>query len=294
MRPAGARRVGAPLLAAIGLACAAGACVQPKTAPSMPTVLESKRPIDFYGHPLVVHLARRVEPPPGRPLLLFATGDGGWRGVAVDAYRQMAEWGYPVAGFSAKDYLKHLGFVSGTTTPERLALDYRRLIIFARAALNLPGDARTVLVGISRGAGLAVVAAGRPELRSELGGVLAVALTKEEEYVRHYKAKPGKTPADMPSRELVVFDTYASLEELQSLPLAVIQSTSDSYLNAQEARDRFGPDTDTRKLYAIQARNHNFGGGREALFARMTSALAWMASVSAASSAATLAPTRCR
>jgi hypothetical protein len=282
----------APLLAAVGLACAGGACVQPKTFPARPAGFESERSTEFYGHALVVHLAGPVEPQPGQPLLLFATGDGGWRGVAEEAFHRMAGWGYPVAGFSAKAYITHLGFVSGTTTPERLALDYLRLIAFSKAALNLPAGGPTILVGISRGAGLAVVAAGRPELQPELRGVLAVALTKEEEYVRHYKVKPGKTPADMPRRELVIFDTYGSLEELQSLPLVVIQSTRDGYLNAQEARDRFGSDTDMRRLYAIQARNHNFDGGREALFERMTGSLTWMAGLSSPSTPAPVASIR--
>lgn len=258
------------------MALTAGACahrpaLRPSTAP-----VQFDRSLDFYGHALHVHLARPAHLRPGTPLLLYATGDGGWRGGDKEVFRRMIKWGYPVAGFSAPEYLNHLGFVSGTTTPSRLAEDYQRLIDFARTSLNLPVSARTVLVGVSRGAGLAVVAAGRPEVHSELAGVLAVALTKEEEYVRHYRIRRGKSPSDMPKQELVVFETYTYLDRLTTLPLAVVQSTNDDYLPAAAARDLFGPDTETRRLLAIDARDHKFNGAREALYERMASALAWI------------------
>ncbi len=246
----------------------------PLPAPDAPVQFE--RNIVFYDHPLEVHFARPALLKPGAPLLLYATGDGGWRGKDRDVFLQMIQWGYPVAGFSAPSYLKHLGFVSGTTTPGRLARDYRRLIDFAAEALSLPAGTRTILVGVSRGAGLAVVAAGRPEVRRGLEGVLAVALTKEEEYVRHYRVHRGRTPSDMPKRELVIFDTYGSLDRLRNLPLVVIQSTNDSYLPADAARLLFGPDTDLRRLYPIQSRNHSFGGARPQLYDRMAASLAWI------------------
>jgi hypothetical protein len=239
--------------------------------------VEFVRTMTLYDHPLEVHLARPAQLQPGMPLLFYATGDGGWRGKDVETYRRLIRWGYPVAGFSAPSYLSHLGFVSGTTTPVRLARDYQRLIEFAKQVLNLPASTRTVLVGVSRGAGLAVVAAGGRELNVELAGVLAVALTREEEYVRHYQVKPGRTPSDMPTRELVGFQTYEYLDRLRALPLVVIQSTGDNYLPAASARALFGPDTDLRRLVSIEARDHSFDGARDALYARMADALTWMA-----------------
>jgi hypothetical protein len=238
--------------------------------------VELQRTMTLYDHPLDLHLARPAQLQPGTPLLLYATGDGGWRGKDVETYRRMIRWGYPVAGFSAPSYLQHLGYVSGTTTPGRLARDYQRLSEFAKQTLNLPTTTRTILVGVSRGAGLAVIAAGRPELNVELAGVMAVALTKEEEYVRHYRVKRGRSPSDMPTRELVEFQTYEYLDRLQSLPLVVIQSTGDAYLPADAARDLFGADTALRRFFAIRSRDHSFTDAREELFERMASSLAWM------------------
>jgi hypothetical protein len=274
-----------PLAAAVAVACLAAACSHRQAVRSPRVPLEFERQITFYEHPLDLHLARPAQIQPDTPLLLYATGDGGWRGKDRETYRQMIRWGYPVAGFSAPSYLQHLGFVSGTTTPARLARDYQRMIEYAKQALSLPSSTRTILVGVSRGAGLAVVAAGRPELNVQLAGVLAVALTKEEEYVRHYKVKRGTSPADMPTRELVEFQTYEYLDRLRKLPLAVIQSTGDNYLPADAARRLFGPDTDTRKLFAIASRDHSFSDARGLMFERMASALAWMSRVPPASGA---------
>jgi hypothetical protein len=254
----------------------AGACVHPLARHSPQKPVEFESTLTLYDHPLDVHLARPAQLQPGTPLLFYATGDGGWRGKDFDTYRRLIRWGYPVAGFSAPSYLSHLGFVSDTTTPARLARDYQHLIEFAKQVLNLPASTRTVLIGVSRGAGLAVVAAGRPELNVDLAGVLAVALTKEEEFVRQYQVKPGLTPADMPTRELVEFQTYKYLDRLRAVPLVVIQSTGDNYLPAASARKLFGPDTDLRRFVSVQSRDHSFAGAREALYSQMADALTWM------------------
>jgi Bacterial virulence protein (VirJ) len=134
------------------------------------------------GEQIEVQLVRATTAAGGRPLLLYATGDGGWGSVDRGLFQHLALWGYPLAGFSARRYLEHLGFEP--TTPLRVAGDYGALIAFAKKRLDLPADTPTVLVGFSRGSGLAVVAAGQSGLQPLLGGVLAVALTDEEEYVR--------------------------------------------------------------------------------------------------------------
>ncbi len=276
-RETAARRAAAAAAGlALTLTITVGGCVHPAGVHSPQKPIEFQRTMTLYDHPLKLHFARPAQLQPGTPLLFYATGDGGWRGKDADTYRRLTRWGYPVAGFSAPDYLSHLGFVSGTTTPERLARDYQRMIEFAKQTLNLPATTRTVLVGVSRGAGLAVVAAGRTGLNVELAGVLAVALTKEEEYVRHYRVIPGRTPSDMPTRELVEFQTYEYLDRLRSVPLVVIQSTGDNYLPAADARKLFGADTDLRRFVPVESRDHSFDGARDALYKQMASALAWM------------------
>jgi hypothetical protein len=237
-----------------------------------PAATPSDRTVTLHSHSLRLHLAN-PHAPAGLPLIIFATGDGGWHRKDVDAWRHLVSWGYPAAGFDARDYVTHLGPASETTTPARLAADYAVIITTAREALNLASDHPVVLVGVSRGAGLSVVAAGQRSIRGELSGVLAIALTREEEYVEGSPrlGRPGHPPraADM----VQIYDYVPTLGEL---PLAVVQSTHDNYLPAAAARALFGPDTAHRRFEAVEARNHSFAGARDDLYRAMAGSLEWI------------------
>jgi pimeloyl-ACP methyl ester carboxylesterase len=259
--------------AIIAAALAAG-CVQrvPPAVPGAP--VEFDRALALNGHQLILHLAR----PAGtgvRRLLMYATGDGGWRGKDLDTYRKLVSWNYPTVGFSSPDYLNHLPHGSETTTPTRLARDFGAIIHFAKASLMLSAETPVILVGVSRGAGLAVVAAGQGALRGELGGVVAVALTKEEEHVRRLRRILGN-PAQSRARTPVMIETYEYLPLLGAEPVSVIQSTHDSYLPADAARVLFGPDTERRQFHAIEARDHSFGDARAAMYDAIHASLVWI------------------
>jgi hypothetical protein len=230
----------------------------------------------MHDRPLQIYLSKPKQVLSGQPLILYATGDGGWRGSDRAVFEQMSHWDYPLAGFSSKAYLKNLGYGANSTTPTKLAQDYSRLIASAKVYLGLASWTRTILVGVSRGAGLAVIAAGQKELQPQLAGVLAIGLTKEEESVRGDNIRKGQSPEALPRRESVAVDTYSYLASLSGLPVSVIQSTHDHYLPAGEARKLFGRETGLRQFHAIEASNHTFGGARELLYREMKSSLSWI------------------
>jgi pimeloyl-ACP methyl ester carboxylesterase len=210
----------------------------------------------LHGHHLTMHLAQPAVQSK-RPLIVYATGDGGWKRKDLQMYETLKSWGYPVAGFSSPDYLKHLGPGAKTLTEEELANDYGAIIDFAQNHMTMPKDTPVVLVGVSRGAGLAVAAAGEESLRNRISGMVVVGLTKEEEYV------------NMP-------DLYSRLPALGALPLAVVQSTHDNYLPAAQAQALFGPDNDRRLFRAIPSKNHSFSDARDAMYAAIRESLAWI------------------
>jgi pimeloyl-ACP methyl ester carboxylesterase len=232
---------------------------------------------------LQLRMARPPGPPVDRPLVLFVTGDGGWRGKDLDAFRHLIGWGFPVAGFSAPDYLGHLAGGAETLSTEGLAHDFTLVIDAARQTLDLPPDGRTILVGVSRGADLAAVAATQRSLRPSIGGVLLIGLTREEEYVRQpHQWWRGSRAASTTGKaaggpdEVLMAEPYVALRRLTA-PVSLIQSSHDEYVPAAEARTLFGPDTATRQFHPIDARNHSFSNARDALYRQMASSLDWLA-----------------
>lgn len=209
-----------------------------------------------------------------RPLLVYATGDGGWHRKDLAAFKHLVALDYPIVGFDAHDYVTHLGSTEATT-PQELGHDYDRIIAEARLALHLPDDYPVVLVGVSRGADLSVVAAGQRSTQSRIAGVVAVALTREEEYVKRFRLRRLRTRAVPPE----MIQLYEYLPRLADTPVAVIQSTRDNYLPAAQARALFGMDTPYRWLQPIEARNHSFGGARPQLYSAIARALEWVRSV---------------
>ncbi len=222
----------------------------------------------LHDHGLKVHLSMPGAPRTDRHLLvLYATGDAGWFGKDLAIFNEVAAWGYPAAGFSAREYVHHIG--QTPLRPRDVATDFMSIISAAKKGLRLPSETRVILVGKSRGAGLAVSAAGNPELKGELDGVLAVGLTKEEEYV-HRRERGTRPP------QFVMLQTYPHLPALGTLPVAVIQSSNDQYVPAAEARKLFGPDTDVRRFVPVEADDHNFSGSLDTMYAEMERAFHWI------------------
>jgi pimeloyl-ACP methyl ester carboxylesterase len=258
--------------------CACSFPVHPSKAALSPEFIGS---VKLYDRPLELRLSTPQRPVHSDVLVLYSTGDGGWRPLDESFIEWISSWGYPVAGFSAKNYLKNLRYYSKTTTPQRLVRDFELIMDAACQQLGLRQDIPVILVGMSRGAGLSVVAAGQAELRPRLTGVVAVALTKEEEHVVHYRQKTAGQQPGAPERELVEIKTYEYLTRLAPVPLMVIQSTRDRYVPASSARKLFGEDTEFRRFVPVESANHSFSGGTDILFRETEAALEWVQQVRA-------------
>ncbi len=233
--------------------------------------------MQLNGHPFELRLSKPSRPSPDDPLIVYATGDGGWFGLGTDVFNWLSDWNYPVVGYSSRSYLHNLSYVSQTvtTTPRLLARDYDSIIAFAETQLELPASTPIILVGVSRGAGLSVVAAGAGSLDRQVAGLLAIALTKQEEHVVR-RARRRTTPDRRPRRSPVTIETYRYLNRLGPYPVMVLQSTHDGYLPASEARKLFGPDSEIRKLRPVDASNHSFHNGRQILYQDAEDSLKWM------------------
>jgi hypothetical protein len=227
--------------------------------------LRPDRAINLRGNRLTIHLAAG-DPHHSGPLLLYATGDGGFPGDEA-LFSRMMPWGYPLAAISSADYIAPLMADGRVADPTDVAADFSSIIDSARDALSLPPVTDVVLVGFSRGAGLVVSATLDGHLGPHLVGVLAVALGSREEYVAERTAGQAEGRMLLP---------YAELSRLGTVRVAVIQSTRDNFLPAAEAQRRFGPDLPTRRFRAIDATNHSFGGSLPQLVEEMRASLSWI------------------
>jgi type IV secretory pathway VirJ component len=284
--PVAVAAVAAVALLSLISGCSSLPAPEPFPTPSTPPPAEAAAiktfttPVVLHGVPLELHVAvaDRAQAIVPDTIVLYASGDGGWFGAAVDMFKQIARAGYPVVGFSSKTFLRiqrpHHGLVNAT----QLAADYEAIVTQARAALHQSDSSRIVLTGWSRGAAFAVLAGSEPMVRERLAGVIAIGLGPGEDLAAVSDDEASDDgQADEVERPWR-FDTYASIARLEPAACAVIQASHDNYLPAAAARRLFGPDTDRRRLYAIDARNHRFTGGKAAFDAALVDALHWIVS----------------
>lgn len=249
--------------------------------------------VALHGASLELHLAVPAAPV-SDTVVLYATGDGGWFGTAVDMFYAVAAHGYRTVGFSARAFLRIERPPHAPLSPRQLADDYATILTAARAALGVPPATPAILTGWSRGAAFAAIAATQPVLRAGTRGVVAIGLAADEDLAigdddddgdgddgpgdngpgDHGPGDHG--PEGSPSPQPRPFRPYAHLHQLAPLRCAVIQADHDDYLPAAQAAALLGPDTPTRRLYAVAARNHRFADGRGAFVAALTSALRWV------------------
>jgi hypothetical protein len=245
------------------------------------------------GRPIELHLAVPPVPLDNAVLVLYASGDGGWFGAAVDMFRAIGDAGFYAVGVSSRSLLHHETAGGHAPGIGDLAEDYQTVLDQAGEALHLPQDRRVVLSGWSRGASLAVLVGGAHHSPRHLAGVVAIGLAAEENL--NLRDDSDEDPIDTPGAVTGVapavvsaaggtLDVYALLAGVAPHRCAVIQSSGDGYLPAAQARARFGADTAIRRFFEVRASNHRFAGAGPTFVERLGEALRW-ASADAANGA---------
>jgi hypothetical protein len=232
------------------------------------------------GNPMELHLAVPATPRAADVLVLYASGDGGWFGAAVDMFRAIGDAGFYAVGVSTRGLLHRE--ISGHRAPGvgDLAADYQSLLDQAAAALHLPADRRVVLTGWSRGASLAVLVGGPRHAPRGLAGVVAIGLSEEDNLDVRYDtdddppAETARSQRGSPAPGAVAL--YGLIGSLAPHRCAVIQASGDKYLPAPRARALFGADTDLRRFFEVAAPNHRFSGAGPVFGDRLAEALQWI------------------
>jgi len=260
------------LALAIASACSLLGCAGPLR--SKPDAFVARTvPVKFGGRVIEVTYVTPLVPKTRGVLILFASGDAGYWGVSSEMIEHLADERYYLVTYDARQLIAREKKSKSRSKIRDLEALYDTMLVDARRSLSLPDTVPVIVTGYSRGANMVVLCAGIESLRRHLAGAVAIALCPNTDYL------------EPPTREeplsTVLVDgeghlqTYEAIPSAGSLPFAVIQGTKDSYIGADEARSRFGPDTPRRRFYAIEG-SHTFGGARDTLMRDLDDALGWI------------------
>jgi hypothetical protein len=176
-----------------------------------------------------------------------------------------------VIGFDVKAYLESFTSAGTTLRPEDESGDYQVLARFASGG----GGAKPVLVGISGGAGLPVLAAPDSGTKAVIDGVIGLGLPNLNElgwpwkdaliYLTHGVAKER------------LFSTAVIIDRVAPVPLAVIDSTRDEFVPLAEVPKLITAAREPTRLWILNALDHRFSDSLPEIDRRLLEAVHWIA-----------------
>jgi alpha-beta hydrolase superfamily lysophospholipase len=246
-------RLGAAAAAVLLLPLATAAA--PRTEPF--TLRGQQQTLHIYGAP-------------GGPVAVVASGDGGWTHLAPDVANLLAGRGWLVVGLDSKAYLS--SFTSGAVTlrAEDVPRDFAALLDHAA-----PGAGRTtLLVGVSEGAGLSVLAAADDAVKARISGVIVLGLPDKNELGWRLRDAMIYVTKGLPREPL--FSAADVIAKVAPLPVAALHSTRDEFVPVDEIKRTMERAREPKRLWLIDAENHRFGGAEAELGRRLEEAVAWI------------------
>ena len=215
----------------------------------------------LHGHPQHLHL---YGPDNGRPVIV-ASGDGGWMHVAPHLAEYLANRGWRVTGLDARSYLSGAEPLD-TTQVQR---DFQTLI-------GVSGDSssRTLLIGVSEGAGLSLLAATDRDVRNRISGVVTVGLAESNELAWHWRDSIIYLTKGVPNEP--IFHASDVISHVAPAPLALIWSTHDEFVPAPDRQRLAALARVPARVWTVEASDHRFSDNTSALDANVMDAIAWI------------------
>lgn len=206
----------------------------------------------------------------GGPPVIVTSGDGGWMHLGPHVAETLAARGYFVVGVDAKAYLS--SFTSGSTTlrPEDEPGDYLTLANYAARG----SSQKPVLIGVSEGAGLSLLAATDPATKAAIAGVVGLGLPDLNELGWRWKDAVIYITHGTPNEP--TFSTKAIADKVAPTPLAAIHSTQDEFVPLSEVQAILERAREPKKLWIIKASDHRFSNNLSEFDQRLIEALDWI------------------
>ncbi len=202
--------------------------------------------------------------------IILTSGDLGWAGLVVHVAEFLAARGYYVVGFNSKAYLSSFTANDSSLRPQDVPGDFKQIIDLARQK----NPHRPILVGISEGAGLSVLAATDPGVKSAIRGILGLGLPDQNELGWKWQDFTIWITKKTPNEPSFMVEDIIS--KVSPAPLAEIHSTHDEFLPLDKARAMFSRAGEPKRMWVIESSNHRFSDNRAELDRRVLEALQWI------------------
>ena len=229
--------------------------------------------LTIRGHAQSLHLYGKR----GNPPIVVSSGDGGWIHLGPHVAETLASHGFFVVGFDVKDYLS--GFTSGSSTlrAEDEPGDYKVLADFAARG----SSRKPILIGVSEGAGLSVLAATDPQTRASIAGVIGLGLPDINELGWRWRDALIYITHGTPNEP--TFSTAAIIKRVSSTPLCAIHSTRDEFVALSEVQRIFDAAGEPKRLWIVKASDHRFSDNLPEFNRRLLEAIEWIEQQSSSS-----------
>ena len=137
---------------------------------------------------------------------------------------------------------------------------------------------KPILIGVSEGAGLSVLAATDPTTKTAIAGVIGLGLPNTNELGWRWKDAMIYVTHGVPNEP--TFSTAALVDRVSPLPLAAIHSTRDEFVPLPEIQRVIAAAKEPKRLWIIEAADHRFSDNMTELERRLLEAIAWVTSKS--------------
>ncbi len=230
----------------------------------VPVPSQVPRTVALRGHGQALHVYGRAG---GEPVLV-SSGDGGWIHLAPHIAEFLAARGFTVVGFDVKAYLS--AFTSGRTAlqPRDVPGDYSVLLD------DLGGSRKPILVGVSEGGALSVLAATSPATRSRIRGIVGVGLPDVSELGWRWMDAITYLTHRLPNEP--TFSVGAVVAAIAPVPIAAIHSTHDDYVPLATVERVLAAASGPRRLWVVNASDHGFSDNLPEFDRRLLEAISWI------------------
>ena len=218
------------------------------------------------GQPQIVHVYGDRN---GRPVIV-SSGDGGWIHLGPHVAETLAARGYFVVGFNVKAYLESFTADDHMLRVDDVPRDYRSLVDFAARG----SPVRPILIGVSEGAGLSVLAAVDAEVQRRIAGVVALGLPDRNELGWRWKDSLIYVTHGVPNEP--TFSAGDLVGRLTPVPLAAIHSTGDEFVPESDVRKLMARAAEPKRLWMVTASDHRFSGTVPEFDRRLMESIEWV------------------